>query len=48
MQAPILVVELRAARERVAAATRAHIDVLVLLADRVNESPHLYLRFVGD
>jgi hypothetical protein len=48
MQVPILIVELRALRERVDAETREHLDTIVTLAARHTESPHLYLKFYGD
>lgn len=48
LQVPSLIAELRAARERADAATREHLDGLVALADRVEERPHLYLKFCGD
>jgi hypothetical protein len=48
MQIPILVVELRALRDRVDAATREQLEAIVLLAARATEQPHLYLKFCGD
>jgi hypothetical protein len=48
MQIPILIMELRALRERVDDETREQLDAIVLLADRHVERPHLYLKFYGD
>jgi hypothetical protein len=47
-QIPFLIVELDALREQVDAATRTHIAALIALAARVDETPHLYLKFIGD
>ena len=48
LQAPVLLGELAGIRPRLDDRTRALIDALIPMAERVESGSHLYLHFVGD
>jgi hypothetical protein len=47
-QAPVLLGELAGLRAGLDDRSKAHIDAIIRLAERVERKPHLYLKFVGD